>query len=153
MNGYKLKNLLVFVLSLNMLACGSTDQDVLYTFSISNTSGEDITIQGYNSNIPDRVQRTIVVPYLDSFEEQIKSRDSGPDYDFSDVFEGDSIIINYNNLRTRTFTCIRRGSQGVGCSEPRNILNILPAPVSGQDILASEYEFTQTDFENALPIN
>ncbi|MEL6976606.1 MAG: hypothetical protein AAGL29_14620 [Bacteroidota bacterium] len=145
--------LLCFVISLNILACGSTDQDVLYTFSISNNSGEDITIRGYNSNIPDRVQRTIVVPYLDRFEAQFRSRDSGPDYDFSDVFEGDSIIIDYNNLRTRTFTCIRRGSQGVGCSESRNILNVLPEPVSGQDILAAEYEFTETDFENALPIN
>ena len=152
MNGNKLK-VLVFVLSLNILACGSTDQDVLYTFSISNNSGEDLTITSYNSNSPNRVQRTIVVPYLDSFDEQFRSRDSGPDYDFSDVFEGDSIIINYNNLRTRTFTCIRRGSQGVGCSEPRNILNILPAPVLGQDILAAEYEFTTSDFENAQLIN
>ena len=140
------------MLSLGCICCGRTDEDVVYAFSVTNDSGREISITSFKADFPEIAPKQVSLKNKEVLLEEFPSRDSGRSYSFLDVFDGDSINVDYAGSRFQIITCIRRGSEGVGCSVPRNILNVLPEPVSGTDILLSEYVFTAEDFNTAQPL-
>lgn len=142
--------LLVFMFA---LSCSDRNDDVIeYGFEIINHSGVDIKIKSYNSAFPDNLVEEIKIQDGGLYRENFFSRNSGESYLFSDVFNGDSLTIIYEDRRINSFYCYNFFSnQQEGCDEDNNILAVVEDKSSDDDIILRQYIFTQEDYENATP--
>lgn len=138
-----MKNIILLIITLITFSCG-TDQGEgkTYVYTLENGSGRNIKIDAYKSSTTDMKPETL---YLEEGKAITKTFQS-PDpplqeyYDFIYFFQGDSIVVNYNNEKKQIFvleTC--EGSE-------RNPLNI--CIYSDQE---ETFTFTEEDYENAIP--
>jgi hypothetical protein len=150
------KIFLIKFLAVLILGCSDRgDKPVEYRFEIINDSGVDLKILSYNPENPDIVRKSIEIEDNDVYLESFNSRYSEEAYFFSDVFNGDSIVINYGNEKQQFFYCLRDHDDGTdeGCNEPRNILAMFEDSDGNPNdgIILNRYTFSSTDFENASP--
>lgn len=135
-----MKNLFLAFITLAIIGCG-TDQGEgnFYNYSIINESGKDITINSYRTIYP--IREIPVIIQLANGENLTKTyQDALPPsgYDFGVFFEGDSIIINFNNEKKQVFTFITNNNN-------RN-----PFSYAG---ITETFIFTTQDYENAEDCN
>ncbi|MDO5637305.1 MAG: hypothetical protein Q4G18_08650 [Myroides sp.] len=90
------------------LSVGCVDKEyreMEYRHTLWNKSGKDIRINIYKISMnghPHRWINTLNIPNNEELTFRAKSEHSN--YDFVDVFKGDSIVINYQNERKKTYT-------------------------------------------------
>lgn len=130
------------------------DKVIEYQFQIRNESGKDIEIVSYDHDYPNKIKKVINIETDNFYDESFLSRYSQETYNFLDVFDGDSIVINYNNEKQQIFYCYRNYNDDIGdegCSEPRNILAVFQDTDNdpNNNIFFNQYTFTQEDYENA----
>lgn len=135
-----MKNLILLILSITLTGCWGTDQGEgkFYEYTIRNESGKNIEISSYRNIYPER--NTAIIIQLKNEEELKKTfQDNLPPsgYNFGVFFNGDSLIINYNNERKQVFT--------FPTENDRN-----PFFYTGTDVT---YIFTEQDYENAEDCN
>ncbi|MDV7188456.1 hypothetical protein R3X25_14280 [Lutibacter sp. TH_r2] len=127
------------LIMLVLISCG-TDQGegTYYEYTIINNSGKNIKINSYRNSYPKRdTPTTIDLQYGDELTKSFKDDLPPRGYDFAVFFQGDSIIINYNNERKKILT--------FPTENDRN-----PFFYTGTDVT---FTFTQQDYENAEPCN
>ena len=126
------------ILSFLLFACPPDNEKINYSFNLQNLSSKDIKIISFN--------KTIEIASGDSLEFYFQSDAEDKRYKFKDVFGGIEIRVIYENEKIKDFLC---GNEGVGCSEPRNPLNITTS--NSNDNQNREYfvAFTEEDYQNA----
>jgi hypothetical protein len=134
------KLLFIFVTSL-LIGCG-TDQGKgkSYKYTIKNDSGKNITINSFRTFYPKRI--TPLITSLNNGESITKTFDdtlppSG--YDFTVFFNGDSLVINYNNEKKQVYTMFK------GVDEVKG-----PFAKAGT---IENFVFSEEDYANSIPCN
>ena len=126
---------LIFILS----ACtASDDVKINYYFKLQNLSSKDIKIISPT--------KTTEIISGDSLEFYFQSDAEDKRYRFKDIFGGIEIRVIYENEKVKDFLC---GNGGVGCSEPRNPLNITSSNGSNHQNREFFFVFTEEDYQNA----
>ena len=127
-----------FLILFLILSCG-TDQGTgkFYNYTIKNESGFDIKINSFRTVFPKR--ETPVITNLSNNQSINKTfQDVLPPggYSFVAFFDGDSLVINYDNLKKQIFDH----------SDNQNPGN--PFSHRGTEVT---FVFTEEDYENAEP--
>lgn len=128
------------LISLLLLSCGTDQITKTYRLTVVNSSGANIVVRGYysfnDSNTPP------AITYFENGEEIIKTFETNSEvHTFADFFEGDSIVVIYNNLRSQSYTVERN------CQE--NLRNPLNNCIYKE--LEETFNFMEEDYENAAP--
>ncbi|MCX2743354.1 hypothetical protein OO013_05725 [Mangrovivirga sp. M17] len=137
-----MNKVILLTLSIILTSCWGTDQGKgkFYGYTIKNESGKDIQINSYSTFYPER--NTAIVTELENNTELTRTyQDTLPPrgYNFISFFEGDSLVIIYNNERKQIFTFKNQQYND------RNLYNFTGSNVT--------YTFTEQDFENAESCN
>lgn len=136
-----MKNIFLLIVILLFYSCG-TDQGEgkTYMLTLSNSSGHDIKIDSYS----ERREESKVIVLLNG--EAITKEFNSPAppsqeiYTYLNFFEGDSIVVTYNNEKRQSFI------QVTNCNENgRNPLNTCLYRNTKQT-----FTFTRQDYENAF---
>ena len=134
-----MKKIILTVSSFLVIGCWWTQvENKSYKYTLRNESGKDIKVSSFRTFYPPR--ETPDITTLDNEEELIKTYEvsSQPDiFNFISFFNGDSLIVNYNNERKQIFT--------FPTENERN-----PFYHTGTNVT---FVFTQQDYENAEDCN
>ena len=134
-----MKKIILTVSSFFVIGCWWTQvENKSYKYTLRNESGKDIKVSSFRTFYPPRETPDITI--LDNEEELIKTYEvsSQPDiFNFISFFNGDSLIVNYNNERKQIFT--------FPTENERN-----PFYHTGTNVT---FVFTQQDYENAEDCN
>jgi hypothetical protein len=134
-----MKKIILTTLSFIIIGCWWTQvENKTYKYTLRNESGKNIKVNAFRTFYPPR--ETPIITILDDEEELIKTHTeaSQPDvFNFISFFNGDSLIVNFNNERKQIFT--------FPTENERN-----PFYHSGTNVI---FVFTQQDFENAEDCN
>jgi len=139
-----MKNFLMIFSFLFILNSCGTDQGEgeTYIYTLINSSGHNIKIEAFNLTSREEVSK---ITYLENGEEITKKFTSPAPpmqeyYSYVGFFEGDSIIITYDNEKRKVF--VLETCEG----DSRNPINICL-----YSNLIETFTFSEEDFENAAP--
>jgi len=137
-----MKTFFTILLACICLASCHSDDGKIYTYKLRNTSGIGIKILAFSKSIQFREP---IVTNIKDGEEIIKNYESDPPlddngYNYVGFFQGDSIIVTYNNEKQQIFV------EEINCEEnERNPLNICLYGSTEET-----FTFTEEDYENAI---
>lgn len=134
-----MRKIILIITLLITFSCGTDlGEGKFYNYSIRNESGKDITIYSYRTIYPIR-EKPIIIQLANGESLTKTYQDALPPtgYDFGVFFEGDSIIINFNNEKKQVFT--------FKTNNERN-----PFWYGG---ISETFIFTEQDYQNAEDCN
>ena len=134
-----MRKIILIIILIITVSCGTDLGDgEFYNYSLRNNSGKDVTIYSYRTIYPIR-ENPLIIQLADGENLTKTYKDALPPtgYNFGVFFNGDSLIINYNNERKQIFKWTDQND--------RNPFNYFETNV--------EFIFTEQDFENAEPCN
>ncbi len=140
------KIILLITLIITVNCCTDFGEGKFHKYTIKNESGKDIIISSYRNSYPER--NTPIFIQLENGAELTKTyQDQLPPtgYDFAVFFQGDSIIINYENVKTQKYDVF----DGLICEQ--NSLFKSPFCETGSPI--QTFIFTEEDYQNAEDCN
>ncbi len=117
----------------------------LYTYAIKNESGKNITINVYRINSPNDPPVIINLPIGEELTKTYRDGLPPSGYDFTDFFQGNSIIVKYENLKTQKYDVY----DGLQCDQ--NPLFKSPFCENGSSNVT--FTFTAQDYEGAQDCN
>ena len=100
-----MRRIFYFLLILsNFWAC-HTDDGKVFTYSVINESGKNITVTAFNRN--DKFREPVITK-IDNGEDIVKEYEADPPskpngYSYTAFFQGDSIVVRYANERRQIF--------------------------------------------------
>ena len=97
-----MKSLLFLMIVVLMLSCGTDrGEEVTYNYLVKNESGKSIKIksfQNYPNNITVINTQNVSIPITGILQLRVK-RGPGESYNFTNFFNGDSIVVIFDNLK------------------------------------------------------
>jgi hypothetical protein len=134
-----MKNLLFTTMALLLIGCGTEQGNgKSYTYTIKNESGKNITINSFRNTYPKRLSP--IITQLNNGQSITKTfEDTLPPsgYDFAVFFNGDSLVVNYNNEKKQIFTI-------------NNISSRNPFNYTGS---IENFIFSEVDYNNSISCN
>lgn len=135
------KLLYIYLVSLMLLSCTDQGSGKFYKYTIENKSGKNIKISSYRSTYPKRdIPIVMVLNNGQSLTKIFQDNLPPSGYDFAVFFNGDSIVINYENLKFQKYDFY----DGKICDQ--NPLFNSPFCKSGTTVT---FTFTLEDYQNA----
>lgn len=134
----KLKQALLIIYFVPLLMATDCGKGKFHEYKIRNESGKDIKISSYRNIYP--IRQTPIYTQLVNDGELTKTYQDGlppSGYSFGAFFNGDSLIVNYNNERKQIFTFPTENDRNPFYNTGTNVT----------------FVFTQQDYENAKPCN
>jgi hypothetical protein len=141
-----MKKAIIAFIAMLMFNCGPEQGErTLYTYTIKNDSGKNITIKAYRINRPDIAPVITNLPIGAKLTKTYQDGLPPTGYNFIDYFQGDSIIVKYENLKTQKYDVY----DGLKCDQNP----LFKSPFCERSSPEITFIFTVQDYEDAQDCN